>query len=464
MLRYFRLNDPYRLLGVLVIGLIMFLPTLLDTPPVTFPELKSFIVGEKIREGSMPYSELVDSTAPLTCWFYGFIDLLFGRNLMARHILAFIIIFIQAAFMAIMCINRKVFSDSTYLPGLFFISLFAFSYDTIALTGELIGAVFLLLAINTLFKELEFRAQRDDTVLGLGLFISLASLCSFAYSVFLLAAIFALVFYSRRDLRILLLLVVGFALPHLLLICVYFLMGEVEWLLTFYYAPNLSFVSNHYTSIRTLLTVGIIPLVFFLVSLFIVTRETRLTKYQSQVLQSMFIWVIFSVALALYSKDLRPQSLIAVIPAFSFFLTHFFLSIQRKLLAELSIWFLLLGLLAMNYASRSGYVESVNYHTLNVPESRDKGFEGKRILVLSDDLSYFMNSKLATPFLNWELSRKIFTNADYYENVVQIYKGLEKDPPEYIVDPEQHMKIFFERSPEMKKKYFTDNNGKYSIR
>lgn len=441
----------------------MFLPVLLDTPQVTYPELKSFIIGEKIHEGSTPYSEVIDSTAPLTCWFYGFVDMVFGRSLMARHIFAFFIIFLQGAFLAIVCINRKVFSESTYLPALLFLSIFAFSFDTIALTGELIGSGFLLLALNTLFKELEFRAQRDETVFGLGMYISLASLCSFAYAVFIIAAICALIFYSRRDLRILLLLITGFALPHLLLVSIYFLMGETEWLMGFYYLPNLSFHANHYVTVKTLVVVGIVPLVLFLISLVIVTRETRLTKYQSQILQSMFIWLVFSLVSTMYAKDLRPQSLIAMIPVFSFFLTHFFLSIQRRLFAELSIWFLLLGTLSVSYSARNGYLESVNYEHLIVPVQKANDIDGKRILVLSNDFSYYMNSKLATPFMNWELSKPLLTNPDYYENITKVYNALKNDPPDYIVDPEQHMKAIFDRIPELEKKY-DSQDGKYTMR
>lgn len=442
----------------------MFLPALLQTPGISYPELKSFIIGEKIHEGNAPFYELIDPTAPLTSWIYGLLDLMFGRNLVARHVLAFLIIFSQGAYMGILCINRKVFSDSTYLPALFFVALFAFSFDTIALTGELLGLGFLLLAINMLFKELEFRAQRDDTVLGVGLFISLASLCNFAYSVFLIASIFALIFYSRRDIRILMLLVIGFSLPHLLLICTYYLMGRIEYLMDIFYLPNLSFITMPYITIKVLLVAGAVPLVFFLFSLFIVTRETRLNKYQSQILQSMFIWVIFAFLCGIYAKDLRPQSFIAVIPAFSFFFTHFFLSFQRKLFAELSIWFLLVATFIMSYSSRYGYLTGVNYDDLFIRPESGVAPVNKRILVLSDDLSYYATNKLATPYFNWQLSKPIFEHADYYENVVEIYHAIMKDPPEVIIDPDHHLKVFFERSPELKRKYISDEKGQYSMR
>lgn len=446
-----------------MIGIVMFLPTLLQTPGISYPELKSIIIGEKIHEGNAPFYELIDSTAPLTAWIYGLIDFVFGRSLVARHILAFLIIFSQAAYMGILCINRKVFSDNTYLPALFFITLFAFSYDTLALTGELLGLGFLLLALNMLFRELEFRAQRDDMVLGVGLFISLASLCHFAYSVFLIAGIFALIFYSRRDIRILMLLVIGFALPHLILICTYYLIGRIDYLIDFFYVPNLSFKATQYITIKALVLMGAVPLGFFLFSLLIVTRETRLNKYQSQILQSMFIWLIFAFLCGIYSKDLRPQSFVAVVPAFSFFFTHFFLSFQRRLFAELSIWFLLVATFITNYSARYGYLSGVSYNNLLVSVESHASPLNKRILVLSDDLSYYAVNKLATPYFSWQLSKPVFERADYYENVVEIFNAIKKDPPEVIIDPDHHLKVFFERSPELKRKYISDEKGQYSM-
>jgi len=462
LLRYFRINDPYRLAGVLIIAIFLFLPVFIDTPSVTYPELKSFLIGEKIMEGHTPYSELIDSSSPITSWFYGLAEFFFGRNLTARHVVSFMIIFLQAMFIALIFINRKVFSDNSYLPALIAVALYAFSFDTIALTGELLGAFFLLFSLNSLFKELEFRTQGDDTVVGLGLLISLASLCSFSYWVFILAVGFIVIIYSRRELRILLLLLTGFALPHVLLICIYYLNGQVMWLFEFYYFPNFSFGTSGLVSVMTLVTVSIIPIVFFLFSLFVVGRESRLTKYQTQVLRSMFLWVIFSIVYVLLTNDLRPQSLIVFIPSLSYFLTHFYSSLQRKRLAELSIWIFLLGIVTINVTARNSFIENVTYESLFVGKPQpDSELSDKRILVLSDQLYYYQSNRLATPLLDWKLSEQILNDIDYYENLTWLYKALQDDPPDLIIDPENYMKHFFELAPKFKSEYALMEKGKY---
>ena len=105
LLRYFRINDPYRLLAILVLLLLMALPVFIDTPGMTFPELKSIVIGQKIREGFTPYTHIVDSTPPLTDWFYAGCDFLFGSSLTARHIFALFLIFVQA------CLLGSIFID-----------------------------------------------------------------------------------------------------------------------------------------------------------------------------------------------------------------------------------------------------------------------------------------------------------------------------------------------------------------
>ena len=127
MLNYFRINDPYRLFGLLAVMLIIVLLLLIDTPGLTYPELKNFISGEKVREGNALYIELVDSTGPLAAWSNAFWDLCFGRSILARHILAFLIIFIQASYLGIVFSSKKAFAENTYIPSLIFAILFTFS-------------------------------------------------------------------------------------------------------------------------------------------------------------------------------------------------------------------------------------------------------------------------------------------------------------------------------------------------
>jgi hypothetical protein len=455
LLRYFRINDPYRLAGLLAILLVIYLPLFIGSQALTLPELKNLLVGEKVSEGFAPYSELIDSTPPLTAWINALVDMVFGRSLLARHILAFILLFFQSVYLGIIFIDKKAFTENTFIPSVIFSILIFFSFDTLALSGELYGLGFLLLALNSLFKEIEFKVQRDETVFNLGLFIALSSLCSFANTMYLLAALGILAFYTRSSPRKYILMIFGFLLPHALLASVYFMYGELGMLWNNYYVPNLSFQSSSYFTIRGLLMLGAVPLVYLVVSVVILNREARFSKYQSQLLQAMFLWLLSSFPLIAFSRDMRPQTLIVLMPSLTFFITHFLLLIRRKRFAEINLWVLLISVVSIAYLSRFGKIDSINYGSLIVPGA--PVVTGKKILVLGDNIAAYRTNELGSGFCDWSLAKAIFEDPDAYENVVMVYQSLKSDPPDVIIDPENRMQAFFKRIPELQKAYTRTN-------
>ena len=452
LLRYFRINDPYRLLGLLVILILIYLPLFIDMPEMTYPELKNLVIGEKVHEGRGLYSELIDSTGPLGAWFNGLLDLIFGRSLLARRIFAFIVLFFQTAFVGIMFADKKAFSENTYIPSLIYAILFFFSFDTLSLTPELLGFGFVLLALNNLLKEIEFREQRNESIFNLGLYISLASLFSFSFFIYLPGALFILIIFTRHPARKYFLLICGFIIPHLLLMSIFYLQDSFSEMWRYYYIPNLSMQTSRYLASASLWWLGAIPLIFLIISLFMLNREARLTKYQTQLVQSMFFWMIFSFLHLFFSKDIRPQSFITVIPCLSFFMTHSLLVIHKKKFAEIGIWILLVTTVCISYLARYGAIDSIDYSRLMVNDGKLK-VAGQRVLVLDNDVNAYKHHDLASPFFNWDLSKEIFSSPDYYENVIKVYKGLTLDPPDVIRDREDKLKPFFDRIPELKKKY-----------
>lgn len=452
MLAYFRINDPYRLVGLLVIMTLLSLPLFIDTPSVTVSELKSFIVGERVASGHGLYHETIDSTPPLASWFYGLFDLVFGRSLTARHIVAFIILFLQSAFLGIVFIDKKVFTENTYIPSLLFSLLAFISFDSLALTGDLLAFGVLLLALNNLIKEIEFRVPRDETIFNLGIFISIASLFSFSYALYLPGIIVILLIFTRNSVRKHLLLVLGFLLPHLLLLCIYNLNGHAADLWQNFYVHSLTFPAHDLISTKSLLFLCAIPLFYLFVSLFILNRDARLTKYQSQIFQAMFLWFVITFIQFFMATDFRPQSIITVIPPVSFFLTHFLLLIRRRRFAEINTWVLLGGIVTVAYLARYEKIPVIRYHDLFVSENTS-AIKNKKILVLGDDPSAFRDNTLGSAFYEWRLCEPVFKNPDYYENLLQVHRAFEKEKPEVIIDPENLMPAFFARLPQLNAQY-----------
>jgi len=459
LLRYFKINDPYRLLVILAILFVLALPYFLDPPPLTHPELKSIVIGEKVREGHSPYTDLVDFTGPLSAWFYAVSHFLFGDSLYARHIFAFVLLFLQGAILGFIFIDKKVFQESSFLPPLIFGILCLFSFDTLALTGDLMGGLFLIFALNSLFKELEFREQGNENVFNAGLFIGIASLFTFSFGLYIIAAITILGLYSRSTSPKFLLVLVGFTMPHLLLISAYYMKEGTTSLWAFYYLPNLRFENAGYFSLRSFFLLCVIPVGFLITSLVILTRDARFTKYQSQIVQALFFWMFFSIIHLWLTNEFRPQSVLVLFPALAYLITHMLLMIRRKRIAEIFFWILLVGVIGISYLSRYGKIGAVQYDSLIVKETNSQQLTGKRILVLGDHPEWYKENSLATPFFNWALSKPIFEHPEYYENVFAVYHGFKADPPEVIVDSTGYLAPFLERIPELKNQYQKSAGG-----
>lgn len=458
MLRYFRINDPYRLVGLLVIMTLLSLALFIDTPDVTITELKSFVIGERVSDGHGLYHETIDSTPPLASWFYGLFDMVFGRSLTARHIFAFLILFFQSAYLGIILIDKKVFAENTYIPSLLFSVLAFISFDSLALTGDLLAFGVLLLALNNVIKEIEFRTPRDETSFNLGIFISIASMFSFSYAIYLPGAIIILSVFTRSSLRKYFLLVFGFVLPHLVLICIFNLNGHATELWQNFYVHSLSFPSHDLISTKSLVLLCTVPLFYLFVSLFILNRDAHLTKYQSQIFQMMFVWFLIAFIQFFITDYFRPQSIITVLPPVSFFLTHFLLLIRRRKFAEINTMVLFVGVVTLAYLTRYDKIPQISYSDLRVKENT-LPVKNKKIVVLDDRPAAFRDNTLGASFYNWDLSAPVFRNPDYYENLLLVHRFFEKEKPEVIVDPDNLMAKFFEKLPQLKDQYIKSPEG-----
>lgn len=457
LLRFFRINDPYRLLGLLVLLLLFSATYFIHAAPCTLQELRNFVLGEAMADGKRMYIEIIDSTAPFMAGILGVVSWCFGRSLPVQHLLALFVVFFQASRFAILLINNKAYNDNTYVPALIFGLLCFFSFDVLSFSPELLGSTMLLLALNNLFKEIEFQIQRDEIILNLGIYLSIASLTIFSYSIFLLATIFILFVFTRLTTRKLFLLLFGFGLPHILLNCVYYLRGEFSALWRNFYFPNLTVHGAMQIDLKSIFFLSALPLCYFVFSLFMLNREARFTKYQSQLFQIMFQWMTVCVVEVFLLREFTPHSLVIFIPPLAYFISHYLLLIRRKWIAETMLLIFMAGLLSINLLTRLGEVRNVNYAGL-FPNESPYGAQiaGERLMVLTDDLGLYQKNRLAGYFLDWSLSKETFEQPDYYENVLLVDRAFKTDPPDCIIDPSHLMEKYLEKIPAVRQRYCRD--------
>lgn len=454
LLGFFRINDPYRLLGLLVILILIGVPGFIYAPEMLLSEVKSLALGEAIADGKLMYIQIFDDTPPLASALFGLMNILFGKSALAFHIVALLIIFFQASYFAILLINNKAYAENTYLPALIFGLLCFFSFDIVTFSPELLASTVLLFAINHLFHEIEFKIQQDDIVLKLGVYLGLSTFLVFSYWVFLLLSIFILIILTRAGFRKIMLMIFGFVLPHAMLVTLYFFWGEVGLLWRNFYASNLTLSGEMLMSTTGLLVLASVPLAYFMFSIFMVNREARFTKYQSQLMQVMFLWLLFSIVQVFVARQVSPASLVTFIPPLTYFISHYLLLIRRRWRAELMLWLFLIGLLSMNYFSKKNQIESIDYSDLfPVDGVYDQSIKNKKVMLLAPGWSLYRQNALGGIFFNWELSKNIFDDLSRYKNVEKVASSFETEEPEIIVDEHNYMQQVLERIPELKKKY-----------
>ena len=195
-------------------------------PDTTIPEIRGMITGEMMEEGKLLYVRVLDSTPPVTALINRFIVDVAGRSIGIRHFITVAVFFLQAVIFGLLLINNRAFEQQTYLPPFLYGTLLFFSLDSIAFTREVWASLFLVLAIDRVFRQLQFRAQLDPNLHLLGVLVGLSSLCVFSYAVFFPGILLILAVTTRLDLRQVLLFTTGFLVPHLVLMISYALLNR----------------------------------------------------------------------------------------------------------------------------------------------------------------------------------------------------------------------------------------------
>lgn len=448
MLGFFRTSDPYRLIWLLLLMLALSLPWLVSWPGVTLPELKGWLVGLKVREGFLLYAELIDPAPPLAAWFYGLCQWALGKSMVLHHLVALLICFCLAAYYGLLLIAKRAFPENTLVPALVFGLVTLASFDMLALTAELPATVLLVIALKLFMDEMDFRQQSDEAILKLGLCLGLASLLVFSYMFFFPCFVVLLLLFTRLSLRRFFLMLTGFGLPHGLLFGYYLYRQSLPSLVERFYLAG--FVTNSLTDGASLLWLFAVPLVFLLLSFFVLNRHARLTKYQSDLLQVMLLWLGLSIIHFIVARDKRPQTFLPAIPALSFILTHHFLLIKRKF-AGLHVWVFALGMLTVAHLAANG-VLPVRYDKLMV-KSEAPVFKNIRLLDTSGNVAVYLHNTPAPPLLDKSLAEEILSQPNTFESVILIHHLFEKDPPEVVIDRQNYLEPFMQRIPALARRY-----------
>ncbi|GAB2475648.1 hypothetical protein [Algoriphagus taiwanensis] len=457
MLRFFKVNDPFRLIGVALYLLVFSVVYLVLFPfPITEPLLQWMVLGERLGEGFYLYKDVVDDTGPLSSAFFLAMDFLFGRSPLAYAILGRVLILIQLTYWNFTLIRYRVFDENTYLPAIIMAALFHFSFDMLTLSPALLGSTFLILALSQLFSQTVLQKETSESTLLIGIYGGIATGFHLNFGLILPYMIFTGLLISGFSFRQLILSIVGFFLPILLILVFYFwndsLQDALEILPLVFTYDGFS-----YQSVYSWLILGAFPVLLALFGYFLGTFQRGSTINQQKQRQVIITWMLFGALVFFFVKKQAGFELLIFLPGFTYLITQFFLYVRKSWIAGMTFTLLILGLpLGALFYWKNQTQSNEIYFVTNNPGNTT---ENKKIMVLGPEMDLYLENQLGGPFLNYHLSQAYLAKEKDLEGKSRLYSKVFLQKPELIFDSEGEFKKLLLEFPALQSLYSEKSPG-----
>lgn len=465
MLSFFKVNAVYQIFSLLILLIAFRLPIYSLGIPELIPELQWMLVGEQINKGFVMYSEIWDNTAPLSALVYAGLDGVFGRSQTIYQIAALAVASFQTIYFNVMINNRDILSKRNYVPGLIYLILLNISFDCCTLSPVLMATTFVLMSFGTMVRQMS-RLQATDEVFEIGFLIGIATLFYPPAGVFILWAIASLLFFSGATLRQHSLSVFGFLFPLLLTALFFYLDGTFEAFSRNFISSVFQLRQYNLNDFRTLVITLLFPFGFAIVGFLSLVNAVGFSNFQIRCQQVMMLWAIAGILSIGLMPFLAPMQFIIFVPALAFFTVNFFNSFKKTLVAEITFLAFLGIIIVINLQAiyQTGDDDFVQLKNLTLKPNAHIKFKNKKILVLGNGMEEYRNNYAATPYLNWSLAKYELEKLDNYDNVINILRNFEQDPPEVIIDKVNLAPKLFKRIPALNRRYTLIDPNVYQLR
>lgn len=416
------------------------------------------LLGERLGQGYFLFQDIIDDNGPLSAGFFTFMDLLFGRSILAYEVVGRILITFQILYWNFILIKFRAFDVNTYLPAIIMAALFHFSFDLLSLSPALLGSTFLILALGQLFSQTVLQKDTSESTLLIGIYAGLATGFHPNYTVFLPYMIFTGIAISSFSFRQLMLSLAGYFLPLLLISVFYFWNEGLEEAIQIW---PLTFLSEkyEYQSLLNWLYLGIFPIALAIAGYFMATVLRGSTINQQKQKQLILIWLLFSAAEFFIIKKQAAFQLVILIPGLTYLITQFFLNIRKLFIAKIAFYLLVLGLPIVSIWYWQQKVSESEYF---VATSETK-YSGD-IMVLGDNLSPYLNARLGGPFLNYRLTKLYLEQDRDLRGKARLFQMLQQQKPSVVIDPNGDFEKLLKKFPALEGQYSKTSTGIYTLK
>jgi hypothetical protein len=340
------------------------------------------------------------------------------------------------------------------------LALFHISFDLLSLSPTLMGSTFLILALGQLFSLTVLQKDTSESTLLIGLYAGLATGFNPNYALFLPYMLFTGIAISGFSFRQLMLSLVGYFLPILLISVYYFWNDGLE--AAFEIWP-LIFQSDKYQfqSYVSWLLLGAFPVLLSLVGYFLSAILRGSTINQQKQRQLIIIWLFFSTLEFFLIKRQAAYQLVIFIPGLTYLITQFFLNMGRGTIAKVSFYLLIIGLPGFAFWYWQGTVK--DHADYFVTESAPIKYPGS-VMVLGEDISPYVYSKMGGPFLNFKLTKLYLERERDLPERAKLFQLLQIQKAQVVLDQEGVFVNLLLEYPELSKQYNSPEKGVFLLK
>ena len=425
MLRFFRINDPYRLVFIFFLLVIIRAGQSFFITDLSFYQLKWLLLGQWLGKGFLMYSETFDYTGPIAALVYKWLDIIFGRSRFLHYAVSTFLVMIQAGVFNRLLLRNKAYHENSYLPAFLYMILAVSVPDFMALSPQLMSLTFVLLTLGNVLRRIDSQVT-DELFLNSGIYLGIAAMLYLPALVYFPVFLFSFILFSMAVLRRLFLYLFGFLMVFVICLIYFYWLGTHRIFLEYFLGEGLFMDVISPISFKEFL-IPVSPFAFiFLLSIIKTRRSARLTNFQQKVQQILWLMLFGGLVTFLLSNEKSIHELIFCVPIICYFWTHYFILLRRWIFRMIMPVLLILGLPVFSCFT---YIYSVEPLTVSTANRLHEG-----TMLLGEKIEAYLATEINTPCFNEKITEKAFEGINYYGSAGRIYKIFIKIDPGYIVD------------------------------
>ena len=438
MLQFFKVNDPFRLLGILLFVVLLRLPYVWLDMPLLQPELIWMLIGERMHGGFSMYNQIMDDTGPLSAMVYWGIYAVFGKSVWAFHTFAGFIILFQVIYLNLLFLRFKSFQENSYLPSIVMLALFHLSYDFLILSPSLMGNTFILLAFGQFFSQTTINRNSTESVLRVGLFGGLALCFHFPLVVFFPFMVICGVFICGFNFQQISLSLTAYFIPVTLYALFSFWTDSLEDFFREFVLASRELSPVSHVSYDELFKLFSLPIFLSLIGLVLTFGLRKMYVNQQKQSQLMILYFICSCCVVFLANRTISYQFLGFVPVFTYYLVHLFWVSKNKYRQTMIFYSYLFLFPLLGYGwlflKKSKPDEFSTYAIIATDHPLLQ--KGASVLVLGNDLSYYHQTIPATPFINFGLAKQYLEDLGDYRKRTRVFRHFTEESPQFIVDEE----------------------------